>query len=313
MKKFLSLGCTTKFTKTRVEDYQKEILPLWQQVNPQISQMRVVIGRLKKNDLMDAEKELKGKLIQLPLWAEEKRGTPNSILRGCLFAAIHGNQRKTYMRDIICEEEHLTIRFTGIQLDQSDMDVWEMALHMARQQNLGTDIYFSANRFLKALGRTTGKMNHEWLKDAFARLSACSVEITHGGKTYFGSLIHGGLRQDEIGSYKIEINPKMIALYQAGWTGINFDDRKKIGKRPLALWLHGYIASHAKLYPTKVETYHRLCGSDNKSIRKFKQLLKDALEHLHKLNFIQAYWFDGDMVHIENFPSPLQEKHNRLS
>ena len=29
----------------------------------------------------------------------------------------------------------------------------------------------------------------------------------------------------------------------------------------LAQWLHGFYASHAKPFPIKIETLHRLCGS----------------------------------------------------
>jgi hypothetical protein len=41
----------------------------------------------------DSRKEL-ARVIQLPLWPEATRGTPNSFLRGALFAAIQGKERK---------------------------------------------------------------------------------------------------------------------------------------------------------------------------------------------------------------------------
>ena len=34
------------------------------------------------------------KVIQLPLWPEPKRGAPNAVLRGALFAAIQGKGRR---------------------------------------------------------------------------------------------------------------------------------------------------------------------------------------------------------------------------
>ena len=36
-------------------------------------------------------------MIQLPLWPEPKRGAPNAVLRGALFAAVQGKGRQ-YMR-----------------------------------------------------------------------------------------------------------------------------------------------------------------------------------------------------------------------
>ena len=71
------------------------------------------------------------KVIQLPLWPEPKRGAPNVVLRGALFAAVHKDRR--YMdRELLTAQRGITIRFTGKQLDQADLDVWEQALHLAR-------------------------------------------------------------------------------------------------------------------------------------------------------------------------------------
>ena len=137
------------------------------------------------------------KVIQLPLWPEPKRGAPNAVLRGALFAAIQGKGRQYMLRkELVSTQDGVTIRYTGAQLDQADLDVWEQALHLARTQALGTECYFTAHGFLKALGRATGKQNHEWLKAAFARLAATAVEITSGRRTYFGSLIDGGVRDE---------------------------------------------------------------------------------------------------------------------
>ena len=37
--------------------------------------------------------QLSAKVIQLPLWPEDKRGTPNCFLRSALFSAVYGNER----------------------------------------------------------------------------------------------------------------------------------------------------------------------------------------------------------------------------
>ena len=78
----------------------------------------------------------------------------------------------------------------------------EQTLHLARTQALGTECYFTAHGFLKALGRATGKQNHEWLKSALVRLAGAVVEITSGRRTYFGTLIEGGARDEDTGRYK---------------------------------------------------------------------------------------------------------------
>ena len=84
------------------------------------------------------------KVIQLPLWPEAKRGAPNAVLRAALFAAIQGKGRRYMNREVLAAQRGVTVRFTGMQLDQSDLDVWEQALHLARTQALGTRCYFTA-------------------------------------------------------------------------------------------------------------------------------------------------------------------------
>ena len=71
--------------------------------------------------------------VRLPLWPEPARGVPNSVLRGALFAAIQSKDRQYLKGELLAVQQGIEIRFTGMQLDQSDLDVWEQALHLARQ------------------------------------------------------------------------------------------------------------------------------------------------------------------------------------
>ena len=96
------------------------------------------------------------KVLQLPLWPEAKRGAPNAVLRGALFPAIQGKNRVGLLRkELIATQDGVRIRYTGAQLDQADLDVWEHALHLARTQALGSECHFTAHGFLKALERST--------------------------------------------------------------------------------------------------------------------------------------------------------------
>ncbi len=247
-------------------------------------------------------------IVHLPIWPESTRGVPNSALRGALFAAIQGKDRQYLKRELLAVQSGIEIRFTGMQLDQSDMNVWEQALHLARQHPLGNRCEFTANAFLKELGRSTGKPMHEWLKDAFARLMGCGVEITHNQSTYGGSLLEF-YRDEDTDRYRLEINPKIKALYDAGFTQIDWQQRKRLGRKPLALWLHGFLASHAKPYPLKVETLMQLSGSRNKQLADFKRKLKTALDDLQTIGVIDSYEFSGGLVTIYRTPSNSQKNH----
>ena len=252
------------------------------------------------------------KIVQLPLWPEPARGVPNSALRGALFAAIQGKDRQALKRELLAVQSGVEIRFTGWQLDQSDLDVWEQALHLARQHPLGTRCEFSANGFLKALGRRTGKSDHEWLKDVFARLAGAVAEIMHDRKTYFGPLIEGGVRDEITRRYVLEINPQLARLYAAGWTACDWAQRQQLRGKPLALWLHGFYASHADPHPLKLETLHHLSGSRNKQAAGFKRYLKAALADLQTTGAIRDFEISKDgRVTVDRTPSRSQQKHLR--
>ena len=250
------------------------------------------------------------KVVQLPLWPETKRGVPNSVLRGALFAAIQGKGRVAMKEELLAAQQGMEIRFTGWQLDQSDLDVWEQTLHLARQHPLGSRCDFTARGFLKALGRQTSGQHHEWLKSVFRRLAGAVVEITHGHRTYFGTLIEGGVRDECTGRYVLKINPELADLYTAGrWTATDWERRKRLRGKPLALWLQGFYASHADPYPLSLEYLRKLSGSREKRLRNFKQCLIRALRELETTGAIKSFEINNGFVHVTIVPSRSQKKY----
>lgn len=251
-----------------------------------------------------------GELVQLPLFPVSTRGVPNSILRGALFAAVKDGQ---YIKgELLAAQEGIQIRFTGWQLNQSDLDVWEQALMLANEHPLGTRCDCTARGFLKSIGRSTGGSKHEWLRDSFRRLGSAFVEITHNGLTYGGNMLDFYC-DEESKVYRLEINPKLKAIYDAGFTLADWEQRQQLGHRkPLAKWLHGFLASHAKPLPLKVETYMRLSGSGGKRKckKEFRRSLKTALDELIKIEAITDYEISkGGLVTIKREPSHSQKRH----
>lgn len=250
------------------------------------------------------------KAVQLPLWPEPVRGVPNSILRSALFGAIKRGRRTFMQGEPIASYEGVTILQTGPRLDQADLDVWEQCMHLARTGGLGTRIQFAAHGFLKTIGKDTGKSQHEWLRNAFRRLAASVVEIKDGKRAYFGPMLHHGTRDDESGHYCIEINPAIVSLYGSdGWSAIEFEQRKALKRQPLAQWLHGFYTTHAAPYPIKVETIHRLSGSEAKQMKHFRAELREALEKLEGATGWAWVINDGDLVQIDKKPTGSQARH----
>lgn len=206
---------------------------------------------------------------QLPLWPEPMRGAPNGVLRSALFGAVKRGTRRYMEREPIASVKGIAIVYTGARLDQSDLDVWEGALHLARLVKLGNRVEFSERSFLRLIGRggqggaNIGKSDREWLRKVFARLSATTVEVTQGLYTYAGSLIDEYFRENANGRYVLILNLRMRLIFNRdSWTQIDWNIRYVLRGHPLAQWLHGFYSTHAAPVPYKVETLHMLCGSE---------------------------------------------------
>ena len=105
---------------------------------------------------------------------------------------------------------------------------------------------------------------------SFARLgSGAVVEISDGpldlrsGRLIERVLPRRGVRADTV----LEINPKLARVLRPApsWTQIDWEQRQLLRNKPLALWLHGFYASHATPHALTVEYLHKLSGSRDKS------------------------------------------------
>ena len=260
--------------------------------------------KTERNELVSIVKGIQQKRaanFQLPLWSEAKRGTPNSFLRSALFAAVQSKDRVWFERAILASQEGLTVQYTGRQLNQDDLSVWETLVHHARPHQLGCILEFSANDLLRSLDLPTGGTQHDILNATIDRLTACSVSIIGGGKGYGGSLFEAWQDDEKTRNYKVRINRELASLFSdSQWTGINWEQRKRLRKKPLAQYLHAHYSSHKKPFPYKMETLYAYSGSRNKSIRGFKQKLIDALGELVSIEFLKSFYIDKDnMVHVE--------------
>ncbi len=270
---------------------------------------------------------------QLPFWPDAVRGVPNGILRSALFGAIKRGKRRYVEREVFASVQGIDILYTGPRLDQSDLDVWQGALHLARLAPLGNRIEFTEKSFLRLIGRggeggvNIGKSDRDWLKNALARLSANTVEIKQGPYAYAGSLVDEYFRDEDSGRYVLVLNPRMKVMFgREGWTQIDWSLREALRGHPLAQWLHGFYSTHACPFPLKVETLHKLCGSAtgdqtltdaerNKAILGWRDgSLIPALDVLVQacLQVGQAFSWEithGDLVNVSRDPSQSQRKH----
>lgn len=248
--------------------------------------------------------------MSLDLWPEAVRGVPNAVLRGALFSV---SQRRAWVEgELVASVDGNEVRFTGQRFNQTDLDTWEMLLHLSRLQPLGTRVDFTAHALLKALGRGTGKSQHKQLHDEIVRLRTGTVEIKWTGtkKSYGGGLVKDYYRDENTGRYVVELTAKMLTLYEHGYSYVDWSQRQALGSNNLSKWLHGFYASHAKPYPYKVRTLKNLCGSTSKDLRDFRRMLKASMEDLVRVGLLLGWEIDAtDLVTVRKNLTYHQQRH----
>ncbi|KJV29338.1 TrfA protein [Aquitalea magnusonii] len=204
--------------------------------------------------------------------------------------------------------------YTGARLDQGDLDVWETVLHVARFQALGDECHITAYQLLKLLGKTDTGKNRGTLDRRLSRMKATGIDVQIGRYGYEGSLIDEVYRDVETRKYTIRLNPKLRSLFENDqWTAIDWNVRRELDGQPLAQWLHGFFASHAKPFPYTVAKLHALCGSENPDLHGFKRDMRKALSAVsaasaaHDQRFIAE--IRGDLVHVDKTPTGAQCRH----
>ena len=252
-------------------------------------------------------------VVQLPLWPEPVRAVPNGFLRSALFGAIAKGKRRYIDGEQLAALDGIEIRYTGQRLDQGDLDVWESVLHAVRLQELGSQCRLTSYALLKLMGKTDTGKNRVTLNKRITRLVASALTVKQGRYSYIGSLMAGAAKDEETQEWVIELDAKLRPLYAADqFTQIEWAVRHELDGKPLAQWLHGFYASHAKPFPMKVETLLRLCGSESE-LRRYRQTLGDALDAVTEASATHgegfSYEIRGDLVHVEKKAQGAQRRH----
>lgn len=121
-------------------------------------------------------------------------------------------------------------------------------------------------------------------------------------------------RDEATQEWVIVLDPNLATLFAADqYTRLQWGVRRALAAKPLAQWLHGFFSSHAAPKPIKVETLHRLSGSEAGELKHSTQALKAALEALEKASAaagqVFAWRIEGGVLHVTRTPSPSQKRH----
>lgn len=246
------------------------------------------------------EQEDSATVYQLALWKEEhKRAMPIDFIRSALFAAIQAKDATYLQRAQIASANGYTIVYTGRRLTQVHADVWEGIMYLAGSANKSEKEYvaFTAGQLLRLIGRGTGRSQHQQLRRMIADLTATSVEIIdmRNKRRFWGSLLPKGGDQetDTDTQYAVFLNRDIVKLF-ARYATIDFRQRQRLLKKPLALWLQHFFSDEQK--PVTVEFLQTHSGSLTRNIRHFRAQLRRALNDLVTAGVLRDWQIDSKDV-----------------
>jgi len=270
---------------------------------------------MTQQDKTDTRKEWE--IVRLPRFPKERRPVSNDMARGALFACVQGKDREVVKEMRLATVEGIEIRFTGERFNQDDHDVLMQIVHMAAAQPLGDPVTIPAHTLLKALGRGTGKSQHEQLRSDIIRLRAGTVFLRNARtqSEYIGGFIDDAMQDQESGHWIIRLNEKLKLLYgEFNHTLIDWEKRKALRGKDLARWLSGYLTTNASQYPVKVDTLCTLSGSKTRQLFKFRQRLRVALQDLVKNGDIAEWSIDpvSDLVTVSRGDSITSSQRRHL-
>ena len=249
----------------------------------------------------------------LPLWQHNHRGLPNALARSALFNVANlrsGGDRRYFTSTTIASSKGISLVYTGQELRQYDEDVLLQVLHLAKEQKLGENIYFTAYSMLTALGWTRNSESYKRLTICMDRLKATSVRLaveTQGGGSmgFAGSLVGEFEWQekesnDPLREWSVSLEKNIVKLFAPDADSL-IHWQTRLDLPPLAKWLHAFYSTHRDPFPHKVETLHRLTASSSKGLRQFRQKLKAALDLLIDRGFLLSARVDlkSDLVYVE--------------
>lgn len=237
---------------------------------------------------------------------------PNCFVRSALFGIVKPGRRRRIEEYVVLPKygaNGWVIRWRGTRLDQADADVWLYLIRCASEvsgeflngEELDSKVIpveFTRNGLLKAIKRSKGGRNRQWLDQALTRLRDFDIQVEDptGTRRYSAKLLGDRYEDDNSDMEIVEVNTKLASLLGKDLSLINFQKRLELGQNQLAKWLHAFLGSHkGPDYSIFLSSLHSLAESPM-PIRVFKQRVKEALRKISDV--VESHDFMGKGEHV---------------
>ncbi|MBX9867099.1 MAG: hypothetical protein K2Y14_09290 [Burkholderiales bacterium] len=253
------------------------------QLDTYVSTNMYILEKERKNKA-EEEAKLLGTAMQqlLPEIFEDKRAIPNSFLRGALFGMVRKGRRSLVGDMPIFTMSQYDLTFTGYELDQNDLELWDTLIYLAKERNVNNELRITLYDLCQQMRLSYNQERSKKLEERALRLQLGQVKIQTNNKTFAGSLINNVyIDKEGDGKLVIEYNKKLAPLFTEDFTYISADIRHLLGDNQLARWLYNFYESHNQPIPFAIDFIKKLCRSDSE-LKGFKQKLKISLEQVKK-------------------------------
>lgn len=232
--------------------------------------------------------------------AEFLRAMPNHVARSSLFAPIARGRRKFHNETPLVTRADAVMRYTGEQLDEADADLALQLIYEALRCPLGLPVSINRAALLRAMGRSTGKHDYDWLHRRIKALTVATLFIesrkSDGSIKYrIGHIeafhIIQSFRYDEaVETYTLALDPRWASLFSnREFALIDWGKRLQIGRgQDMAKALQRLVATSSD----KVQRYS-LDWLKNKMqyegrVRDFRGALERGVRELERLEIIST-------------------------
>jgi len=242
--------------------------------------------------------------LQLP---DEASALPSVLARSALFSVIRAGRRKALENINLYKSNEWEINFTGIQLNQQDLDVF-LGIVSLLDKAKGEEYVLRTSRreLLSASGRKgRGKTNIEWLKGALRRLMSAGISLKSESKGLSDNCSMIRWQEDEISDQLIiYIQKTQSWLWEDRATYIDMEDRRHL-KGNLTKWMQAYVSSCSATdkRPSYIglNKLKKMCGATSSS-KEYKRLLKDALAELMGVSLLKSWEIKNDVLYFVKHP-----------
>lgn len=241
----------------------------------------------------------KENIIYKPLWPKSNVGSPNRFICSSIFSSIQSRNRLIVNNSEIACEKGISIKFTGETLNQEDFQVWKALVGLSKNKSINGSFDATDTTILDMLGFNFYSGGHyHRIRTSLARMSDCNIQITRNDELIYCSSLITFIEKNEKNIYTIKISEPLSVLYMKGNKASNlYID--KLRRKHLAQSLYNYYVGRKSTGCVSVETIKKFSGSKNNHMAGFKIKVKNALEELINIGFLEGYSIENNLVSVK--------------